>query len=236
MNVHAQRPPMLVTLFDYDKEQRSTLEALLDSAGYFCTSFVSTKSLIDSLSVAEPDLLIAHWRSEEEALTFIEKIKNLWPTLPFLIITGRAPDNALAHLLADSPADFLIKPIRPAEFRLRMNILATRHRPDAIKDDSLTFGNYTFNKRLARAMLNGQSISLTQKEFELALFFFQNLGRPLSRAFIHEAIWSQDAEFSSRTLDTHISRVRKKLGLKPAAGYRLAPVYSFGYRLEVLRD
>ena len=186
--------------------------------------------------MSAPDLLIAHWRSEEEALTLINKVKTLWPTLPLLIITGRAPDNTLAYLLANSPADFLIKPVRPAEFRLRITILATRHRPESIKDDNLKFGNFTFNKRLTSAMLNGQSISLTQKEFELALFFFQNLGRPLSRAFIHEAIWSQDAEFSSRTLDTHVSRVRNKLGLKPAAGYRLAPVYSFGYRLELLRD
>lgn len=236
MDLHAERLPMLVTLFDYDKSQRFSIEALLHSAGYLCTSFAGSKSLIDSLSVAEPDLLIAHWRSEEEAVTFIEKIKNLWPTLPFLIITGRAPDNALAHLLADSPADFLIKPVRPAEFRLRLNTLATRHRPEAVQNDSLRFGDYTFNKRLAKVMLNGQSISLAQKEFELALFFFQNLGRPLSRAFIHEAIWSQDAEFSSRTLDTHVSRVRNKLRLKPEAGYRLAPVYSFGYQLEVLRD
>ena len=111
-----------------------------------------------------------------------------------------------------------------------------RHRPEAVKDNALTFSEYIFNKRLTQVMLNGQSISLTQKEFELALFFFQNLDRPLSRAFIHEAIWSQDAEFSSRTLDTHVSRVRSKLGLKPAAGYRLAPVYSFGYKLERLKD
>jgi len=234
MDPYAERLPMLVTLFDYDKAQRSSLEALLRGAGYLCTSFVSSKSLIDSLSVAEPDLLIAHWRSEEEVVTFTEKIKNLWPTLPFLIITGRAPDNALAHLLTHSPADFLIKPVRPAEFRLRVNILATRHRPEAVKDDSVTFGDYTFNKRLTRVMLKGQSINLAQKEFELALFFFQNLGRPLSRAFIHEAIWSEDAKFSSRTLDTHVSRVRNKLGLKPESGYRLAPVYSFGYRLEVV--
>ena len=236
MDRHDVLLPMLVTLFDYDKAQRSALEALLNSAGYLCTSFVSTKSLIDSLSVSEPDLLIAHWRSEEDAVSLLNKVKTFWPTLPLLIITGRAPDNKLAYLLADSRADFLIKPVRPAEFRLRITILATRHRPESIKDDNLTFGNFTFNKRLTSVMLNGQSISLTQKEFELALFFFQNLGRPLSRAFIHEAIWSQDAEFSSRTLDTHVSRVRNKLGLRPAAGYRLAPVYSFGYRLEVLRD
>ena len=236
MIVPAELQPMLVTLLDYDKEQRSSLEAILSGAGYQCTSLVNSKSLIDSLSTAEPDLLIAHFRSAQEALTTLTTAKKLWPELPVLLIAGRTPENPLAQFLAKSSADFLIKPVRASEFRLRINILATRHRPDAVKDDSLKLGNFIFNKRLMQVMLNGQSISLTQKEFELALFFFQNLDRPLSRAFIHEAIWSQDAEFSSRTLDTHVSRVRNKLGLKPSAGYRLAPVYSFGYKLERLKD
>ena len=81
-----------------------------------------------------------------------------------------------------------------------------------------------------------QIIPVTQKEFALALLFFQHLGRPLSRAFIHEAVWSGDAELSSRTLDTHVSRVRTKLGLIPQRGYRLVPVYSFGYRLEQITE
>ena len=227
---------MLVTLLDYDKEQRSSLEAILSGAGYQCISFANSKSLLDSLVTAEPELLITHFRSDQETVTALTSVKRLWPDLPVLLITGRSPENPLAQLLAECSADFLIKPVRASEFRLRINILATRHRPEAVKDDALTFGEYIFNKRLTQVMLNGQSISLTQKEFELALFFFQNLDRPLSRAFIHEAIWSQDAEFSSRTLDTHVSRVRNKLGLKPAAGYRLAPVYSFGYKLELLKD
>ena len=227
---------MLVTLLDYDKEQRSSLEAILSGAGYHCTGFANSKSLLDSLVTAEPELLIVHFRSDQESITVLTSVKRLWPDLPVLLITGRSPENPLAQLLAESAADFLIKPVRASEFRLRINILATRHRPEAVKNDVLKFGDYIFNKRLTQLMLNGQSISLTQKEFELALFFFQNLDRPLSRAFIHEAIWSQDAEFSSRTLDTHVSRVRNKLGLKPAAGYRLAPVYSFGYKLERLKD
>jgi DNA-binding response OmpR family regulator len=227
---------MLVTLLDYDKEQRSSLEAILSGAGYQCISFANSKSLLDSLVTAEPELLITHFRSDQETVTALTSVKRLWPDLPVLLITGRSPENPLAQLLAECSADFLIKPVRASEFRLRINILATRHRPEAVKDDVLKFGDYIFNKRLTQLMLNGQSISLTQKEFELALFFFQNLDRPLSRAFIHEAIWSQDAEFSSRTLDTHVSRVRNKLGLKPSAGYRLAPVYSFGYQLELLKD
>ena len=236
MIVPAEPQPMLVTLLDYDKEQRSSLEAMLSGAGYQCTTLVNSKALIDSLATAEPDLIIAHFRSAQEALTTLTTAKKLWPELPVLLIAGRTPENPLAQFLAESPTDFLIKPIRASEFRLRINNLAIRHRPEAVKDDSLKLGNFIFNKRLTQVMLNGQSISLTQKEFELALFFFENLDRPLSRAFIHEAIWSQDAEFSSRTLDTHVSRVRNKLGLKPAAGYRLAPVYSFGYKLERLKD
>ena len=70
--------------------------------------------------------------------------------------------------------------------------------------------------------------------FALALLFFRNLGRPLSRAYIHEAVWQRDTALPSRTMDTHVSRVRNKLQLKPEHGYRLVPVYSYGYRLEKL--
>ncbi|MFN5354833.1 MAG: helix-turn-helix domain-containing protein, partial [Burkholderiaceae bacterium] len=77
-------------------------------------------------------------------------------------------------------------------------------------------------------------IVLTRKEFLLALLFFRHLGRPLSRATIHEAVWPKVAELNSRSLDTHISRVRSKLALRPENGYRLAPVYSYGYQLEGL--
>jgi DNA-binding response OmpR family regulator len=85
-----------------------------------------------------------------------------------------------------------------------------------------------------RLMLDGQSIEVTHKEFALALLLFRHLGRPLSRAYIMEAVWSDDAGLSSRTLDTHISRVRSKLRLRPEQGFRLAPVYSYGYQLEQL--
>jgi DNA-binding response OmpR family regulator len=85
-------------------------------------------------------------------------------------------------------------------------------------------------------VVNGQSVELTQKEFDLALLFFRNIGRPLSRAYIREAVWASDAEIASRTMDTHVSRVRSKLLLRPENGFRLAPVYSYGYRLEQLPE
>jgi len=78
-------------------------------------------------------------------------------------------------------------------------------------------------------------ITMTQKEFQLALLLLANIGKALSRSDIREAVWGRNCDVPSRTLDTHVSRVRSKLGLRPSSGYLLAPLYSFGYRLENLK-
>jgi DNA-binding response OmpR family regulator len=70
----------------------------------------------------------------------------------------------------------------------------------------------------------GVPLELKKREFELALLLFQNLGRPLSRVHITEMVWKQTADVPSRTMDTHISLVRTKLGLRPENGYRLEQI------------
>lgn len=58
------------------------------------------------------------------------------------------------------------------------------------------------------------------------------MGQPLSRAHILETVWRQSTDIPLRTLDTHISSVRVKMDLRPHAGYRIIPIYGYGYRLE----
>ena len=73
---------------------------------------------------------------------------------------------------------------------------------------------------------------MTAKEFALALMLFRNLNRPLSRGHLTDTFWGHTAAVQSRTLDTHISALRSKLGLRPERGFILSSVYSFGYRLD----
>lgn len=113
-------------------------------------------------------------------------------------------------------------------------MLLRRAGPDSHASAQVRFGAFVFDSLAGGVTLDGSRLILTQKKFDLALLFFRHLGQPLSRATLLEALWTQDADTLSRTVDTHVSRVRSKLGLHAANGFRLASVYAYGYLLEKL--
>ena len=85
-------------------------------------------------------------------------------------------------------------------------------------------------------VVDGEPVELTDKEYDLSVFLFRNIGRLLSRGHMLEAVWGRTANLATRTVDTHVSRVRSKLNLRPESGFRLVPTYNYGYRLEQLDD
>ena len=227
---------MRITLLHHDQHQRKTLENLLKTSGYQISAFARPEALYAHLQKEEPALLLVDGANDSGGLALLTRLREHWPELPLLLLCGRAPDAAVRTELATRPADVLLTPLRKSELLLRLQLLMDRYRPGHSHGEVIVCGRYEFLIGRSQVQIDGQSITLTQKEFELALLFFRHLGRPLSRAYIHETVWSRDAELSSRTLDTHVSRVRNKLGLKPASAYRLVPVYSFGYRLEQITE
>ena len=85
-------------------------------------------------------------------------------------------------------------------------------------------------------MLDNELIELTNKEFELANLLFRNNGRLLSRSYIMERVWGTKVELNTRTIDTHMSRLRSKLSIKPQKGWQLSAIYHHGYRLTCLSN
>ena len=78
----------------------------------------------------------------------------------------------------------------------------------------------------------GEEIARTDREFDLVLFLFRRRGRVVSRETLLENIWNIRGDVATRTVDTHVSRLRKKLRLSGEHGWRLNAVYQHGYRLE----
>ena len=180
------------------------------------------------------DMLIIDWQvpdlSGADVLRWARE--KLPAVLPVLFMTSRSGEDDIVAGLAAGADDYMIKPIRRGELVARVQALLRRAYPTQNTIEQIQFSHYIFEPRTGRLLDHGEPVELTQKEFDLALLLFRNLGRPLSRAYILEAVWSRDVEIPSRTMDTHVSRVRTKLKLRPENGFRLAPVYSYGYRLE----
>jgi DNA-binding response OmpR family regulator len=80
--------------------------------------------------------------------------------------------------------------------------------------------------------MHGEPVSLTNTEFELARCLFRHEGRMLSRGHLLETVWGRSANVKTRTVDTYLSRLRKKLSIGPETGWRLNSIYQHGYRLE----
>lgn len=225
---------MRIAVLDDDSALLELVCSILNAAGHTCHPFVSGKEMLHQLRRESYDMLILDWQvpdlSGTEVLHWVREKLN--PNLPVLFMTSRSGEDDIVTGLAAGADDYMIKPIRRGELVARVQALLRRAYPTQTTSETLQFGAYKFETRAGRVSLNDTPIEVTQKEFDLALLLFRNLGRPLSRAYILEAVWSRDIEIPSRTMDTHISRVRSKLELRPENGYRLAPVYSYGYRLE----
>ena len=225
---------MRIAVLDDDRSQTDLVAQVLSAAGHACHGFQSGKEMLNQLRRESYDMLIIDWQvpdlSGADVLRWARE--KLSPNLPVLFMTSRSGEDDIVAGLAAGADDYMIKPIRRGELVARVQALLRRAYPSQTTVEQIQFGDYIFESRTGRLIVSGTSVDVTQKEFDLALLFFRNLGRPLSRAYILEAVWSRDVEIPSRTMDTHVSRVRTKLQLRPEHGFRLAPVYSYGYRLE----
>lgn len=225
---------MRIAILDDDNNLLELACAVLTAAGHVCHPFLSGKEMLHQLRRESYDLLILDWQvpdlSGTEILHWVRE--KLPSNLPVLFMTSRSGEDDIVAGLAAGADDYMVKPIRRAELVARVQALLRRAYPSQTAAEIIQFGPYQFEARAGRVSVKGVPVELTQKEFDLALLLFQNIGRPLSRAYILEAVWSRDIDIPSRTMDTHVSRVRSKLELRPENGYRLAPVYSYGYRLE----
>lgn len=229
---------MRIAALDDDDAQREAIARVLVSGGHNCQCFHLAAPLIASLRRETFDLLILDWNVPDmSGLEVVEWAqKNLSPSPPILLLTSRSAEADVVTGLNAGADDYVVKPVQAGVLLARVNALLRRSYPDRASGGVETFGDYRFNLPAEQVTMNGELAPLTSKEFGLALLLFRNVHRALSRGHILEAIWGRNPDLPTRTLDMHISRIRTKLELRPQNGYRLAPVYSYGYRLEQLTD
>ena len=227
---------MRIAVLDNDRSQADLISQVLTTAGHACQSFDNARDLLAHLRKDAYDMLILDWQvADLSGVEVLRRAKEKMPAnTPMMFLTSSSGEDDIVAGIGAGADDYMIKPLRRGELVARVQALLRRAYPAQNGAEQLTFGPYVFETRPGRLLMDGAVIEVTHKEFYLALLFFRNIGRPLSRAYIHEAVWIRETALPSRTMDTHVSRVRNKLQLRPENGFRLVPVYSYGYRLEKL--
>lgn len=225
---------MRIAMLEDDVAVAAALQQWLEGGGHTVHAFTSGKAIVREAARESFDLFLLDWHvpdlSGEEVLRWLREKQQ--STVPVLFATSRDSEEDIVAALAAGADDYMIKPVRRMELLARVEALLRRVRPKAAEVTTMEMPPYSIDLANRIVKLNGTVLEMTDKEYELTLFLFRNLGRLLSRGHISESVWGRAADVQSRTVDTHVSRVRKKLEFGPANGLRLTPIYNFGYRLE----
>tara|TARA_X000000950_G_C13825136_1_gene623705 strand:- start:389 stop:1135 length:747 start_codon:yes stop_codon:yes gene_type:complete len=226
---------MFIALLEDDPDQAILVRTWLEDSGHKCAVFGSGVAITRAVHNESYDLLILDWLVPDmDGLEVLDRVRaTLDWRVPVLFVTQRDAENDIVEALEHGADDYMPKPIKRAEMLARIDAISRRSQqaPEG-NDKRLEFSPYTLNTATRTIKLGEATLELTHREFELALFFFKHYGRILSRGYILEAVWGRSAELNTRTVDTHISRLRRKLSLEASNGWQLSSIYQHGYRLE----
>lgn len=196
----------------------------LTRAGYECTVAYDGKRAADLLESRNFDLVLLDimlpYINGYELMEYIRPLK-----MPVIFITAKADLTDRIKGLTSGAEDYIVKPFEIVELLARVGIVLRRYNK---LEQILTFKDIEADVENQKVIRSGVAVELAPKEFELLVFFMRNLNITLFREKIYEEIWGSEFPVESRTLDLHIQRIRKKLGL----GEELKTVFKVGYRLE----
>jgi DNA-binding response OmpR family regulator len=221
------------------EQQLTQGEATVD-----CTVFSDGTQLQQRLRRESFDLLLLDWNVPGLDGTELLHWLRTWQKdmVPVLMLSSRTSEQDAVQALNLGADDYMAKPLRPLELGARVQRLMARRHP-APSADKERFGRWEFNRISHGVTVHAERPDsaapechmLTDREFKLALALFQHMGTTLSRAHLLESAGYSSDELPSRTLDSHIYRLRRKLGMEAARGLSLRTVYGCGYRLETLQ-
>jgi DNA-binding response OmpR family regulator len=225
---------LVVGVLEDDADQAALVEGWLDEAGYAVRIFRNAVEFRRRQGVETVDLLLLDWMLPDasgiDVVGWVRSSTN--SRLPVIFLTARDSEEDLERALASGGDDYVAKPAKKREVLARVEALLRRHHGSPAHGGEIELPPYRVDPERRRISVNGREIDLTQREFDLASFLFRRQGRIVGRDALLENVWNLSSAVSTRTVDTHVSRLRKKLDLNGEHGWRLAAIYQHGYRLE----
>lgn len=223
-----------IAVVEDDLAFSAELEEFLGAAGYTVSSYDSSQKFLAALRQSECDLLIVDWSIPDlSGIEVLEYIRKFHPDMPAIMLTARAENIDIVRGLQAGADDYVSKPVDPDVLALRIKSLLRRSKGEVKNvSENVILGRYLLRPSSSTIYLGDEEIVLPKREFDMAMLFFTNPNRLLSRQYLAATLWGKVIDYQSRTIDTHVARLRKNLKLDPTCGISLNALYGFGYTLQ----
>ncbi|GAA2377051.1 response regulator transcription factor [Gordonia cholesterolivorans] len=168
-----------------------------------------------------------------DGLEVCRRIRSELPQLPVLMLTARTDEVDFVVGLDAGADDYVGKPFRLAELLARVRALMRRSVTAVEGEEILDSGDIQLDPRARRVVVDGEDLTLANREFDLLRFLMERSGEVVSRDEIMDAVWGSTDLRSSKTLDMHISWIRRKIGDdRPKNRRHIVTVRGVGFRFD----
>jgi two-component system phosphate regulon response regulator PhoB len=225
-----------ILIVEDDKHISKLVKYNLEKAGYDCIVADDGEEAMDVLARQRTDLIILDIMLPEmdgfEVCRLIkqnDKLKNI----PIIMLTAKGEEVDRVVGLELGADDYMVKPFSPRELILRIRAILRRGRPEETAKEVIERGDLIIDISKHKVTVKGKEVELTPVEFKLLVTLIERAGRVQSRDRLLSDVWNMNADIYTRTVDTHIKRVREKLG---KMGDLIETVRGLGYRFREEED
>ncbi|MDD5285327.1 MAG: response regulator transcription factor [Desulfuromonadaceae bacterium] len=224
-----------VLIIEDEKDLAELLAFNLEKEGYAATSVNDGKLGLERAGEELPDLILLDLMLPGLLGTEVCKALRKDPRtarIPIIMITAKGDEIDRVVGFEVGADDYIVKPFSMREVALRIKAVMRRFEPEVQLPDAelVSIGGIVIDKQRHLVTSAGNEVELTSTEFKLLLYLVENKGRVHSREQLLQRVWSYNNAGDTRTVDTHVTRLRSKLG---APGDIIKTVRGFGYKIEV---
>jgi two-component system phosphate regulon response regulator PhoB len=202
----------------------------LTQAGFEVETVRDGRQGLEAIRRRRPSLVVLDWMLPDLSGTEVCRQVRSDPQLrdlPILLLTAKAEEVDRVVGFELGADDYVTKPFSPRELALRVQAILRRSSGERVPSDLLERGSISLDTERHRCTVDGGEVTLTAKEFRLLEALMSRPGRVLSRQRLLDEVWGSDITVTERTIDTHLKRLREKLG---GAGDQIETVRGVGYR------
>jgi two-component system alkaline phosphatase synthesis response regulator PhoP len=221
-----------IMVVDDDRDIRRLVESILAKEGFVTIGAESGADALKKVENSKPDLIILDLQLPDKDGFEVCKILRADPTtrtIPVVFLTVQNLDSYKIAGLEMGADDYITKPFNQTELVARVKAVLRRAEWRDTKDVPVKEGPLSVDMEKHTVIMDGKSLNLAPKEFDLLLALMRNQGKVLTRSELSESVWGQEYSNNTRTVDVHVGRLRRKLGKH---GDRVRTVERIGYRFE----